>query len=87
MHTCIFAKNRNCAASDRFMKILIKGKVKTLDRVKPAHFECEPATGTATQRTTPSKRTSSKTTGIVRRNSQDPLAPSSSHTQVQQDEC
>ena len=65
------------------MKILIKGKVKTvsLDRVKPAHFECEPATGTNTQRTTPAKRTSSKTTGIVRRNSQDPLAPSSTHTQ------
>ena len=29
------------------MKILIKGKVETvsLDRVKPAYFECEPATG------------------------------------------
>ena len=36
------------------MKILIKGKVETVpeDRVKPAHFECEPATGTTTQRTT-----------------------------------
>ena len=69
--------------SGRVMKILIKGKVETvsLDRVKPAHFECETATGTTTQRTTPSKRTSSKTTGIVRRNSQDPLAPSSTHTQ------
>ena len=34
------------------MKILLKGKVETvsLDRVKPAHFECEPGTGTATQR-------------------------------------
>ena len=65
------------------MKILIKGKVETvsLDRVKPAHFECEPATGTTTQRTTPLKRTSSKTTGIVRRNLQDPLAPCSMHTQ------
>ena len=65
------------------MKILIKSKVETvsLDQVKPAHFECEPATGTTTQRTTPSKRTSSKTTGIVRRYSQDPLAPSSTHTQ------
>ena len=43
--------------SGRVMKILIKGKVETvsLDRVKPAHFECEPATGTITQRTTPSK--------------------------------
>ena len=36
------------------MKILIKSKVETvsLDRVKSAHFECEPATGTITQRTT-----------------------------------
>ena len=69
--------------SGRGLKILIKGKVETvsLDRVKPAHFECEPATGTITQRTTPSKRTSSKTTGMVRRNSQDPLTPSSTHTQ------
>ena len=65
------------------MKILIKGKVETvsLDRVKPAHFECETATGTTTQRTTPSKRTSSKTTGMVRGNTQDPLAPSSTYTQ------
>ena len=64
------------------MKILIKGKVETvsLDRVKPTHFECESATGTITQRTTPSKRTSSKTTGLVRRNSQNPLTPSSTHT-------
>ena len=72
--------------SGRVMKILIKGKVETvsLDRVKPAHFECEPATGTTTQRTTPSKRTSSKTTGIVRGNTQNPLAPSTharTHTQ------
>ena len=69
--------------SGRVMKIPIKGKVETvsLDRVKPAHFECEPATGTITQRTTRSKRTSSKTTGMVRRNSQDPLTPSSTHTQ------
>ena len=52
-----------------------------MDRVKPAYFECKPATGTITQRTTPSKRTSSKTTGIVRRNSQDLLTPSSTHTQ------
>ena len=69
--------------SGRVMKILIKGKVETvsLDRVKPAHFECELATGTITQRTTSSKRTSSKTTGMVRRNSQDPLTPCSTHTQ------
>ena len=60
--------------SRRVMKILINGKVErvSLDRVKPAHFECEPATGTITQRSTPSKHTSSKTTGMVRRNSQDP---------------
>ena len=34
----------------RVMKILIKGKMETvsLDRVKPAHFECEPDTGTVT---------------------------------------
>ena len=65
------------------MKILMKGKVETvsLDRVKPAHFECEPATGTTTQRTTPSKPTSSKTTGLVRRNSLDTLTPSTTHTQ------
>ena len=69
--------------SGRVMKILIKGKVETvsMDRVKPAHFECEPATGITTQRTTPSKRTSSRTTEIVRWNTQDPLAPSSTHTQ------
>ena len=36
-----------------------------LDRVEPAHFECEPATGTITQHTMPSKR-------VLRRNSQDP---------------
>ena len=75
--------NKVMVRSGKVMKILIKGKVETvsLDRVKPAHFECEPATGTTTQRTTPSKRTSSKTTGIARRNSQDPLTPSSTHTQ------
>ena len=34
------------------MKILVKGKVETvsLDRVKPAHLECEPTTGTTIQR-------------------------------------
>ena len=34
--------------SGRIMKILMKGKVETvsIDRVKPAHFECEPNTGT-----------------------------------------
>ena len=50
------------------MKILMKGKVETvsLDRVKPAHFECEPETGTATKRKTQSKTTNSKTAEIVR---------------------
>ena len=48
-------------------KILIKGKVETvsLDRVKSAHFECEPETGTSTQRKTQPKTTNSKTTEIV----------------------
>ena len=65
------------------MKILIKGKVETvsLDRVKPAHFECVPATGTNTQRTAQPQKTSSKTTGITRGNPQDTLRPSSMHTQ------
>ena len=42
------------ARSGRVMKILIKGKVETvsLDRVEPAHLECEPMTGTNIQRTT-----------------------------------
>ena len=39
------------------MKILIKGKVETisLDRVKPAHLESEPETGTETKRKTQTK--------------------------------
>ena len=70
--------------SGRVMKILIKGKVETgsSDLVKPAHFECESATGTVTQRTTQPQKTSSKTTGITRGNPQDPLRPSSTHTQT-----
>ena len=54
--------------SGRVMKILIKGKVDTvsLDRGKPAHFECEPETDTVTQRKTQLKTTNSKTTEIVR---------------------
>ena len=62
------------ARSGRVMKILIKGKVETvkLDRVKPAHLECEPTTGPTTQRTTPTKKQSSKTTRIASRNPQDP---------------
>ena len=45
------------ARSGRVMKILVKGKVETvsLNRVKPAHMECEPTTGTTTQRKPPSK--------------------------------
>ena len=98
MHKCILAQNRNCAASDRpfrgqykvvarsgrVMKILMKGKVETvsLDRVKPAHLECEPTTGTNTQRTTPNKQQSSKTTRISSGNPKDPLRPSSANTQT-----
>ena len=43
--------------SGRVMKILIKGKVETisLDRVKPAHLESEPETGTETKRKTQTK--------------------------------
>ena len=42
------------ARSGRVMKILMKSRVGTvsLDRVKPAHLECEPTTGPKTQRTT-----------------------------------
>ena len=66
------------------MKILIKGKVETvsLDRVKPAHLECEPMTGPTTQRTTPTKKQSSKTTRIASGNPQDPSRPSSANTQT-----
>ena len=65
------------------MKILVKGKVETvsLDRVKPAHFECEPATGTATQRKTQSKTTNSKTTEIVGGSWKDQNRSSSTLTQ------
>ena len=72
------------ARSGRVMKILIKGKVETvsLDRVKPAHLECEPTTGTSTQRTTPNKQQSSKTTRISSGNPQDPPRPSSANTQT-----
>ena len=96
MHTCILAPNRNCAASDHpydgpykvvarsGMKILVKGKVETvsLDRVKPAHLECEPTTGTNIQRTMPNKQQSSKTTRISSRNPQGPPRPSSANTQT-----
>ena len=64
------------------MKILIKVKVETvsLDRVKPAHLECEPTTDPTTQRTTPSKKQSSKTTRIASVNPQDPSRPSIANT-------
>ena len=72
------------ARSGRVMKILMKGKVETvsLDRVKPAHLECEPTTGPTTQHTTPNKKQSSKTTRIASGNPQDPSRPSSANTQT-----
>ena len=72
------------ARSGRVMKILMKGKVETvsLDRVKPAHLRCEPTTGTKTQRTTPNKQQSSKTTRISSGNPKDPPRPSSANTQT-----
>ena len=98
MHTCILATNpiappltapydgpyKVVARSGRVMKILIKGKVETvsLDRVKPAHLECEPTTGPTTQCTTPNKKQSSKTTRIASGNPQDPSRPSSANTQT-----
>ena len=65
------------------MKILIKGKVETVsvNRVNPAHFECEPETGTVTKRKMQSKTTNSKTTGIVRRTRKDQTRSSSTLTQ------
>ena len=72
------------ARSGRVMKILVKGKAETvsLDRVKPAHLECEPTTGTNIQRTTPNKPQSSKTTRISNRNPQGPPRPGSANTQT-----
>ena len=66
------------------MKILMKGKVETvsLDRVKPAHLECEHMTGMNIQRTTPNKQQSSKTTRISSRNPQGPPRPGSADTQT-----
>ena len=65
------------------MKILIKGKVETvsLDRVKPAHLESEPETGTETKRKTQTKTNNSKTTEIVRRVPKDQIKPNSALTQ------
>ena len=60
------------ARSGRVMKILVKGKVETvsLDRVKPADMECEPTTGTTTQRKTPSNSRKSTATRMSSRNPQ-----------------
>ena len=54
----------------------------SLDRVKPAHLECKPTTGPTTQRTSPTKKQSSKTTRIASGNPQDPSRPSSANTQT-----
>ena len=66
------------------MKILVKGKVETvsLDRVKPAHLECEPTTGrpTTIQRKTPNKPKRSTATRISSRNPQGPPRPGSADT-------
>ena len=70
------------ARSGRVMKILVKGKIETvsLDRVKPAHLECEPTTGTNIQRKTPNRPQSSKATRISSRNPQGPARPGSADT-------
>ena len=64
------------------MKILVKSKVETvsLDRVKPAHMECEPTTGTTTQRKPPSKPRKSTATRTSSRNPQGPPRPGSADT-------
>ena len=53
----------------RVMKILVKGKVETvsLDRVKPAHLDNEPAIGTEKQCKTQTNAKNSKNTATVRR--------------------
>ena len=55
--------------SGRVMKILVKGKVETvsLDRVKPAHLDNEPAIGTEKQRKTQTNTENSKNTATVQR--------------------
>ena len=64
------------------MKILVKGKVETvsLDRVKPAHMECEPTPGTTIQRKTPSKPRKSTATRTSSKNPQGPPRPGSADT-------
>ena len=70
------------ARSGRVMKILVKGKVETvsLDRVKPAHVECEPTTGTTTQRKPPSEPRKSTATRTSSKNPQGPPRPGSADT-------
>ena len=70
------------ARSGRVMKILVKGKVETisLDRVKPAHLECEPTTGTTIQRKTPNKPQRSTATRTFGRNPQGPPRTGSADT-------
>ena len=70
------------ARSGRVMKILVKGKVETvsLDRVQPAHLECEPTTGTTIQRKTPSKPRRSTATRTSSRNPQGPPRTGSADT-------
>ena len=70
------------ARSGRVMKILVKGKVETvsLDRVKPAHLECEPTTGTTIQRKMPSKPRRSTATRTSSRNPQGPPRTGSADT-------
>ena len=55
--------------SGRVMKILVKGKVETvsLDPVKPAHLDNEPAIGTEKQRKMQNNTKNSKNTATVRR--------------------
>ena len=69
--------------SGRVMKILMKGKVEavSIDRVKPAHFVCEPETGRATKRKTQSKTPNSKTAEIVCGTRKDRIRSSSTLSQ------
>ena len=70
------------ARSGRVMKILVKGKVETvsLDRIKPAQMECEPTTGTTTQREPPSRPRKSTATRTSSKNPQGPPRPGSADT-------
>ena len=76
------------ARKGRVMKILVKGKVETvsLDRVKPAHMECEPTTGTTTQRKPPSKPRKSTATRTSSKNPQGPPRPESTQKSRRQSE-